>query len=131
MKRRSDTLVNLLTIFYFEDESLHELLQILPEVKRRKTHKMIENRNKEGAFSILVQRYLLSEDDKFIEYFRVSPNLFHRIHEHIRDQIETIPCNRVQHPISSQQKLCLALRYILYEFQSFILQINICVSTFS
>lgn len=110
MKRRSETLVNLFLIFDFEDEYSQELLLNMPKVKRRKTHEMIQNRRQEGAFSILIGRYLLSEDDKFVEYFRVSPNLFHKIHENIRDQIESIPYNRVQDPITSQQKLCLALR---------------------
>lgn len=110
MKRRSDTLLNLFLLFDEDEESA--LLQMLPLIKRKKTHEMIKNRDTEGSYFILVRKYLLTEDDKFVQYFRVSPKIFYKILEKISDEILSAPYNRVKKPISSEQKLCVALRYL-------------------
>lgn len=95
-----------------EDEYILEMIQVLPKIKRKKTHEMIANRNIEGSFNNLIKKYLMSEEDKFVKYFRVTPRIFNIILENIRHEIISIPSNRVPDPISNEQKLCVALRYI-------------------
>lgn len=112
MKRRLDSLSNICLMFDEQDKEILQLIEVLPKIKRRKIHEMYENRETEGTFHNLVKKYLMSEEDKFIQYFRVSPQIFHLILENIRGEIESIPCNRVNDPITSEQKLCVALRYI-------------------
>lgn len=73
---------------------------------------MITNRKTEGSFENLIKKYLMSEDDQFVKYFRVTPRIFYMILENIQHEIDTLPCNRVKDPISAQQKLCVTLRYI-------------------
>lgn len=109
MKRRAAALLNIL-LLEEEEEEILEILRIFPLVKRKKTHEMIMNRKKEGAYSILIEKYLMSEEDQFVKYFRISPNLFNEILHNIRSDITSIPYNRVQLPISCEQKLCIALR---------------------
>lgn len=78
--------------------------------KRRKTHNLISSREREGAFAILIEKYLFSNEDKFVQYFRVTPHMFDRILNHIKDDIVKTPYNRVKNTINPRQKLCLALR---------------------
>lgn len=113
MKRTNDQLVDLLLLFDDEeDDFVHNFLHLMSQTKRRRTHKMICNRNTEGAYTILITKYLLTEEDKFVKYLRVTPLLFHRILESIRDFITCLPSRRVPKPISAQQKLCVALRFL-------------------
>lgn len=122
MKRRLDSILKIHLLFDEEDEEILELVEVLPKIKRRKTHEMFLNRKSEGTFNNLIQKYLVSEEDKFVKFLRVTPRIFFLILENIRDSIESIPYNRVVEPISSEQKLCIALRYnvaiIEYTFHS-------------
>lgn len=108
MKRKSGILEYYWLLL--EDEEELTMLQMLPILKRKKTHKMIKNREEEGTYTILIKKYLFSEDDKFLQYFRVTPNIFYKILDKISVDIVSTPCNRVKKPISSEQKLCVALR---------------------
>lgn len=110
MKRKICEIVDWL----FDQDDEVFTIQILAtfRFKRRKTHEMIKNRDSEGIYRLFITKYLLSEEDKFVKYLRVTPYLFHRILEHIRDHITTTPTNRVPNPISPQQKLCVALRFV-------------------
>lgn len=67
---------------------------------------MILNRNDEGVYNLLITKYLMSEEDQFMKYFRISSNLFYKILHRISDQISTAPTFRVPKPISAEQKLC-------------------------
>lgn len=109
MKRRAEALIHIL-LLEEEEEELLELMRIFPSLKRRKTHEMIKNRETEGTHSILISKYLMCEEDRFITYFRITPNLFNEILSNIRSEIKSMPCNRVPVPISCAQKLCIALR---------------------
>lgn len=84
------------------------------------TLEIFTERKVEGAYNALIRRHLLDEEEKFREYFRLSTSLFHFILNVIKYDIFLYPCNRVQEPISPEEKLCLALRwavyYILYIF---------------
>lgn len=110
MKRRLDALLNIHLLFEDEDEEILQFIEVLPKIKRRKTHEMFENRSIEGTFNNLIKKYLFSEEDKFVQYLRVSPRIYYLILENIRDEITSIPCNRVPNPISCEQKLCVTLR---------------------
>lgn len=89
----------------------YRLFRLLPQ-KRRKTRQMISNRNTEGAFNILVQKYLKSDEEEFVQYFRVTQTLFYFILSHISSDITTPPSYRVPNPISAEQKLCVTLRFL-------------------
>lgn len=95
----------------YEDDFL-ELVQFLPPTaKRKSTQDLIINREQEGTYSILVQKYLFSNDDKFYEFLRITPNVFDIILQYIQDDIYIAPSQRVPSPIDPSQKLCIALRY--------------------
>lgn len=96
-------------MFDDEDEELLELFTLVP-FKRKSTHEMFSNREAEGAYSLLIKKYLMSDEDKFVGYFRITPLMFHAILEKISDDISTEPTNRNPKPISAKQKLCLTLR---------------------
>lgn len=97
-----------------DEEDFAELFRLfcfLPR-RRKKTRQMISNRYTEGVFNILVQKYLKTEEDEFVQYFRVTPKLFYFILDHISPSITIEPSNRVANPISAEQKLCVTLRYL-------------------
>lgn len=105
-------------IFFLLDDFEEDFSKFLVEFLQKdrcKTHPIIENRISEGAYSILIKKYLMSEDDKFIKYFRVTPYVFQTILNEIRNEISTQPCNRVRNPICAEQKLCVALRYFTFQ----------------
>ena len=89
-------------LIYLEDES--------SEDERLEESQLFECRSTEGAFSILIVRRLHCNEEKFREYFRLTPVLFDYVLNHIRDQLTSRPYNRHRNPISSEEKLCLFLR---------------------
>lgn len=95
-----------------DDVLLMLCMQAITSAKRKKTHEMFENREAEGIYRLFITKYLLTEDDKFMKYLRVTPYLFSRILDNIRFLITTVPTNGVSNPISPQQKLCVALRFL-------------------
>lgn len=78
--------------------------------RRRSPDQMYKRRVVEGAFDVLIDRYLMDDETKFHEYFRLTPYLFSKVLEGIKDDISGIRTNWNQNPISPQQKLCLTLR---------------------
>lgn len=92
-----------------EDDEIIELLFSLP-FKRKSTHEMILNRDNEGTYNLLIKKYLMTDEDKFVKFFRVDPRLFNTILDHISHEITTSPCNPTPKPISAAQKLCVTLR---------------------
>lgn len=92
------------------DDDFWEMAQIFAPL-RKKTKELFVNRRQEGAFSILIERYLFSDHKLFTDYLRVSPRIFYRILSYIRNDIYVAPTNRVRNPIDPSQKLCIALRY--------------------
>lgn len=107
-------IVDLTKLLLFEDDDEEEqilgMLFLLPH-KRKNTREMISNRNKEGVYNLLIKKYLFTEEDQFVKYFRVSTTLFYSILNQISPDITSPPCNRTPHPISAEQKLCISLRY--------------------
>lgn len=93
------------------EDDLLEMAHIFVPMARKKPRELFVNRREEGAFSILVERYLFTDHKLFIEYLRVSPRIFYTILKYIRNDIYIAPTNRVHNPIDPSQKLCIALRY--------------------
>lgn len=98
-------------LFLDECEDLLEFAHFISPPKRRKTNDIFKHRRTEGSFSILIERYLFSDHDKFISYLRVSPRVFYIILKYVRQDIYVAPYNRVKNLIDPSQKLCIALRY--------------------
>lgn len=113
------------SILYDELISDLDLIAILRHlsIKRKKTHKMFLKRKSEGAYSILIERHLYFDDEKFFEYLRMPLSSFHTILNIISDDIQLAPSKRIRQPISPSQKLCIALRYktkhIIFQLFSF------------
>lgn len=107
---RMNHIVCLFLLFDDYEDDFCSYLQAFPPKKRQKTDPIIESRDKEGVYTILIQKYLLSNEDKLKKYLRVTPHIFYLILDHIRDDISTKSWNRVQNPIDASQKLCLTLR---------------------
>lgn len=96
------------------NDDLLEMVHIFAPRARKKPRELFVKRREEGAFSILVERYLFTDHELFIEYLRVSPRIFYTILRYIRNDIYVMPTNRVHNPIDPSQKLCIALRYENY-----------------
>ncbi|GFU51348.1 DDE Tnp4 domain-containing protein [Trichonephila clavipes] len=66
----------------------------------------------EGAFQILVCRHLHCNDEKFRQYFRLTPVLFDYVLNNIRDELTSKPYNRHKKPICPEEKLCILVRHL-------------------
>lgn len=95
-----------LLIFLEDEESSEE------ENYRKKESEIYRSRNEEGAFEILVRRHLYCNDEKFRQYFRLTPVLFDYVLNFIRDDLTSKPYNRHKKPICPEQKLCIFLRQV-------------------
>lgn len=78
--------------------------------KRKCVRKLFSNRNADGAGRLHISRCLIDDDTKFMEYFRVTPDLFSTILGMTKDGYEKSATNFNRRPISANDKLCLTLR---------------------
>lgn len=92
-----------LVIILEEEESSEE------ETQRNAESELFKKRKDEGAFEILVCRHLFQNENKFREYFRLTPNLFDYVLNYIKEDITLKPTNRIPNPLSPEQKLCVFL----------------------
>lgn len=60
----------------------------------------------------LVDRYLMDDDTKFKEYFRLSPYLFGMVLDAVKQDIDSISTTWIPKPISARIKLCVTLRHL-------------------
>lgn len=82
---------------------------------RKEQHMMFTTRKEEGCFNLLINKYLMGDEKKFREYFRINKDLMHMILHHIEEDISLKEYNRVQAPISAIEKLCVTFDlYIVY-----------------
>lgn len=98
-------------LLLFDDDEEDDNLLLMRYAQRKRTHEMFLNRESEGAYQILVSRYLIDDEEKFIQFFRINRATFFHILDSIREDISTKPYNRHKNPISAEEKLCIALRY--------------------
>lgn len=93
----------------FEEDVL--LLLLLKERKKRKAvHAMYKQRSREGALNILIDRYLMDDDTKFREYFRLSRHLFESVLEIIENDLKGIPTTWIREPMTPRLKFCITMR---------------------
>nr|CAI5847063.1 unnamed protein product [Callosobruchus analis] len=107
---------------YFSDN----FLLILPDV-------VYDHHCYKGAYQILICRHLYTNVNKFREYFRLTPALFDYVLGYIKEDLCSKPTNRVQNPLTPEQKLCLLLRFLATgeSFRSLAFQFRICHSWIS
>ena len=79
------------------------------EVPRIKSD-LFKCRDTEGVYEILIKRHLMKNENKFKEFFRLTPHLFHKVLGFIKEDISVPACNRYNKPIEPEQKLCLFSR---------------------
>lgn len=89
-----------------EDEDEYEC-----KTKRIRRHSLFVKRDEEGVFNTMIKRHLLDNDTKFLEYFRLTPHLFHRLLAGIESKITKLPSIRYPQPIEPKMKLCVTLRW--------------------
>lgn len=97
--------LDLAILVYLEDEESSE-----DENHRLEESALFKNRVTEGAFQILVCRHLHFNDEKFRQYFRLTPELFDYVLNHIKDDLTCKPYNRHKKPICPEEKLCILVR---------------------
>lgn len=54
----------------------------------------------------------MDDDTKFMEYFRVSPFLFSKLLDGMKQDLEATDTSWIRNPLSAHNKLCLTLRYL-------------------
>ena len=86
------------------------LLENEKNAKRRSSHKLYKERNVEGAHYMLINRYLMDDETKFQQYFRLTPHLFKYIFEIVKKDLHKSPTTWVRKPIPAHFKLCITLR---------------------
>lgn len=104
------------SFLFDDDEEVFVLLLLLNKFNRSAKKSLFEKRRKEGSFEILINRHLVDNDSLFVMYLRLSPYLFHKVVDFIRNDIEnkTEPfCGQRKYRISVEEKLCIALRVLI------------------
>ncbi|GFY79114.1 hypothetical protein TNIN_209171 [Trichonephila inaurata madagascariensis] len=86
------------------------LVMYLEDEQSSEESELFKNRSSEGAFQILVHRHLHCNDEKFRQYFRLTPVLFDYVLNNIRDELTSKPYNRHKKPICPEEKLCILVR---------------------
>lgn len=97
--------LDLALFIFLEDEESSE-----DDMERSEARAIFKRRTTEGAYEILVRRHLSGNENKFIEYFRLTLVLFDYVLNYIKDDLTSKPYNRNKNPISPEQKLCVFLR---------------------
>jgi len=76
----------------------------------KKIHNLFLTRKIEGFYSILIEKHLFEDEQKFREFFRLSWDQFNFVLNIIEEDIKTNPYNRVKQPITPAEKLSITLR---------------------
>lgn len=90
-------------------ESEEDLI-VAERLRRKPTDEMFLEREKEGAYNILITRHLLDNGVKFKEFCRFTPDQFFFLLSLVQEKLTTAPYSRVAKPISPEEKLALTLR---------------------
>ena len=81
--------------------------------RSRKWIKEMHRRRKEEGAHALLFHHLVSNDDNFHNYFRLSPYQFHELHNLLHPYI-TKKQSTFRIPISSQERVAITLRYVQF-----------------
>lgn len=80
-------------------------LFVLLKKKTKSPHKLF--RTKSGK-----DLHLIYDHTKFKEYFRLSPFLFSKLLDVLKEDMECVPTSWVSKPLTAHQKLCIILCYL-------------------
>jgi len=105
----NNLILNLLQDELEENELLFSYL--MPK-KRKSIDSLFLNRESEGYFNILINRFLFENDIKFREFFRINREQFNFLLSLIEVENTKLPSMRVKHPISAAEKLAITIRYV-------------------
>lgn len=104
-------------LFLLDDAEEIIFLLLCADQSRSEIKPFLRKRNEEGAYKILVERYLMDDDTLFVKYFRLSPHLFQKVLNFIRPHIDSdsniIMSTQRTRLLTAEQKLCVALRYLV------------------
>lgn len=104
--KRTDDEINLCLYYLWYIKSKSKCRSI-----KRNINRMIAHRTQEGAYCVLIERYLLEDEERFRSYFRPSLSEFDYVLSEINIDVKAHKTNFNQHPVSAKQKLCITLRY--------------------
>lgn len=90
----------------FEDELIFNLIK----KKRKPPHNLFSMRESEGFFNKLINEHLVTDNNKFRDFFRVNQQQFHFILSFVKDELTKEPTQRVPRPILPDEKLAVTLR---------------------
>ena len=71
---------------------------------------IFQNRKYEGMFHNLIKNRLYDEEEKFMNYFRLTRERFYFVLSLVEEELTTSSYNRVKEPITPVEKLALTLR---------------------
>jgi len=93
-----------------EEEEDNTYNPLLSGTKRNSINKLFTTRVEEGFFEVLIKGHLNDNKKKFRDFFRLNYDQFIFILSLIKDDISLPPSNRVQKPITADEKLAVTLR---------------------
>lgn len=101
----------LLALYLLNEEEDDAIVRIsISNVQRRPQHIMFRQRNTEGTYKNLICKYLVDDEEKFQQFFRLTKEQFHFVLSAIKPDIEKAPTNIIQRPITAEEKLGVTLR---------------------
>jgi len=102
---------NILMLILEEEEEEDNMLESLMIKKKRKSTKpMFLVREQEGFYEKLIKGPLMNNEKLFREFFRLNLKQFNFVLSLEKNNISSEPYNRVQQPITPEEKLVLTLR---------------------
>lgn len=93
-----------------EDDDLILLLLTHNNVGKKKVNALFTTRSLEGFSTILINRHLINDEEKFRLFFRLNVNQFNYVLSMIEAVVKREPYNRVRKPITPAEKLAVTLR---------------------
>lgn len=101
----------LLALYLLDEEEDETIVRIIERnVQRRPSHMMFRQRSTEGTYNNLICRYLMDDEEKFQQFFRLTKEQFLFVLSAIEPDIKKAPTNIIQRPITAQEKLGVTLR---------------------
>jgi len=100
----------LMSLLEEEEEEDNMLEYLILKKKRKSTKPMFLMREQEGFFEKLIKGHLVNDETLFREFFRLNLKQFNFVLSLVKNYISSEPYNRVQQPITPDEKLALTLR---------------------
>lgn len=89
----------LITFLLLEEDDDEDMLLSTYRNRNKKVNELFSSRKAEGAYNLTVQQRLFENNTKFLEYFRLSRELFEIVLSFIRADITKKQYNRRSCPI--------------------------------